>query len=246
MKKGKETTNLVLLIIATMTMLITLSIVAVAAPIGPGTVTDVSSERRTTPGYYQSATTDAYAGNVTSMNIDAITITNVWQGYYGNITGTIVLANSNNQTMYDWNIGTPTGEVFASNSSDITWGSIGCASEAQANSEEDGLGIAETDADGLNETFSNSTPHNQFTVASRTFTSGNCLATSLHNSTSDKQDNLFTNVLLSDGADIVYTALLNNDQLGFDSTTHDFQLIVAENGQAGDTTATTFYFWVEI
>ncbi|MBR9676090.1 hypothetical protein GOV05_03720, partial [Candidatus Woesearchaeota archaeon] len=203
----------------------------------------VSTERRTEPGYYQ---TNAIAGNVTYMNLDATSITNVWQGYYGNITGTVVLANSNNQTMYDWSVSTATGEVFASNSSDIAWASIGCASVAQANTEEDGLGIAETDVDGFNETFSNSTAHNQFIVAARTFTSGNCLAASLHNGSEQKEANLFTNVLLSDGTDIVYTALMNNDQTGFDDATHDFQLIVAENGQLGDTTATAFYFWVEL
>jgi hypothetical protein len=56
----------------------------------------------------------------------------------------------------------------------------------------------------------------------------------------------FQEVVLSDGSNLVYTSLLANDANGFDNKTHDFEMIVGENGHLGDTTSTPYYFYLEL
>lgn len=212
----------------------------VADPIGFDNVTGVSSERRTTASPYNIS---ALAGNVTEMNINAISITQFWQGYYGNITGTIVLANANNETMYDWNIADATGEIYASRSSNINWSGIACADNAQLVTEEGNVGMTASTVDGINETFT--TGVNSFVTGAISLS--NCLEANLHDENGTKTDGLYDNVVLADtDGDIVYTSILNNDATGFDNRSHDFQLIVAENGTNANTQTTMYYFWVEL
>ena len=60
----------------------------------------------------------AIAGNVTEINIDGFTTTQTWQGYYGNISGSIQLANADNKVMYNWSLASPQGEIYASTTSE--------------------------------------------------------------------------------------------------------------------------------
>ena len=45
---------------------------------------------------------------------------------------------------------------------------------------------------------------------------------------------------------IVFASLLEQDLTGFDSSTHDFEMIVLEDGHGTDTQVTSYYFYVEI
>jgi hypothetical protein len=60
----------------------------------------------------------------------------------------------------------------------------------------------------------------------------------------------FDEVLLTDGSaapqNIIYTSILNQDTVGFDGGTHDFEMIVLENGASGKATATNYYFYLEL
>ena len=107
MKGTKKISILVMLVVvfafATVTVM--------ADPIGNGDFTIESSETRDTASAFQ---IDAIAGNITELTLDALGVTTFWQGYYGNVTGSIVLANSNNDTMYDWSVSAASGEVYAS------------------------------------------------------------------------------------------------------------------------------------
>ena len=44
----------------------------------------------------------ALAGNVTEININGFSTTQSWQGYFGNVTGTIQLADASDNQMYNW------------------------------------------------------------------------------------------------------------------------------------------------
>ena len=57
----------------------------------------------------------AKAGNVSALVIAHTRVTEAWQGYYGNITGTITLDDADNFTLYNWNLPDPRGEIYASN-----------------------------------------------------------------------------------------------------------------------------------
>lgn len=222
--------------------------IVLAEPTGPTTaITPLSSSRF---GLNAAQTASAFAGNVTEFNLNANSITQTWQGYFGNITGKIVLGNSDNNTLYDWTLTSPQGEIYATRLSTVpTWSSIACADATDIAAEEIALGVNPTvDKDSVNNTFFNTTSFSTFFVGSVEINQGtqDCYATHLYNSTGAQSVD-FAQVLLSDGSgEIIYTALLEDDALGFDGRTHDFQMIVGENGHNGDTSPSTYYFYLEL
>ena len=63
----------------------------------------------------------AFAGNVTEMTVLGYSVTQSWQGYFGNISGTVQLADGSDFVMYNWSSATPRGEIYASTNSSIQW-----------------------------------------------------------------------------------------------------------------------------
>jgi hypothetical protein len=242
--KNKILVNNRIGIMAIAVALFLLSAIAVCGePNGPLNMTSGGSSRYSTTGGYQ---LNAIAGNVTELNINGTSITQGWQGYYGNVIGTIVLGNSNNRTLYDWTLLSPSGEIYASRASSITWTTINCSNTTEISNEESLLNFITTAKDGINETFS-SQSHPSFFVGSINITTDSCKSTNLHNSTGQNEATKWYELLLADNsANIVYTALLENNKDGFNGSNYDFELIVAEDGHRGDSTTTPYYFWVEL
>lgn len=266
----------------TILMLIVLlfsAVMVLAEPTGPQSVTN-SSERFNADSWLP-YNISAVAGNITSFDIHTWSLTRTWAGFYGNITGTIVLADANNNTMYDWNDASPNGRVYASRDPSVSWSTIACATQAELSGDEaDFTGTNETDEkngkypmDRPNATFVNSTNYNQDTRDSMyanystfwvgpvqingTGEAGECFSTVMHNSTgyvsgdqnAGNDPALFREIALADGngnGDLVYTAIIENDKTGFDNKTHDFQMIVAEDGHGTNTAVTQYYFYVEL
>ncbi len=229
-----------------------------------------------TPGTPQTAPADAagsaaaQAGNVTAINIFGYSTTQTWQGYFGNVSGTIQLADASDNVIYNWTLAEPSGEVYASTNSTITWGNMQCFNFTANGT--GGLGtsggtnqggtnltvlesrfnIASDDVDGVNETFSfapGGDGHDLFYSANLQFSAGECLSTKLFNSGGGQASNQFEEVLLYEPAtsSIVFASLLEEGTLnGFNSEDNDFQMIVPEDGHATDTSATSYYFFVEI
>lgn len=219
--------------------------ISIAAPVGPSSANIGSSSRYSA---INAANISAVAGNVTELNFNANTITNTWQGYFGNVTGTIVLGNSNNQSLYNWNLSSPTGEVYATRNSNIpNWDTISCANQEQINSEDALLGVNQTiDQDSVNRTFLNTTFFNSFYVGGININSTqNCRAVNLYDGTGSASTN-FQEVLLHDGNSMIYTALLTQNSVGFDNRTYDFEMLVGEDGHLGDTNPLSYYFYLEL
>lgn len=225
---------------------------ALGDPQGPDTVTTTTPERRAeTPA----AQVNAQAGNVTAVTITNIQITEHWQGYYGNVSGKITLDDAFNNTLFDWGISTPKGEVYASNGSSVSWSNVKCMNFSNNGSVETTghrynltklerfFNINSTEKDGIDETF------NQTYVNTTGFTAGPNLITEkcpmLTTFVSDNyQTTAFKEVLLTDNLSIIYTALLEVDHTGFDNIIYDFQMLVNEDGHSAG--ATNYYFYVEI
>lgn len=218
-----------------------ISMVAVSAvPTGSdGTITPISSSRF---GTQAAKSTTAYAGNVTEFNLNATSITQTWQGYFGNITGRIVLGNSANQSMYDWTLASPNGEIYASRALLPTWSSIACANTANQTAEDVTLGSTGK-ADAVVNTFT-AASHTGFYVGSVQIVTNTCNTTKPYVNTG--VSGAFEEVLLSDGTNLVYTALLEQNVLGFDGRTHDFEMLVGEDGHDGNVAPTTYYFFLEL
>ena len=186
----------------------------------------------------------AQAGNVTQLSIDGTALTTSWQGFYGNVTGTLILGDANGNKFYTWgNLSSPSGEVYASRSNSVTWASIDCASIANITAEQTYLGQTAADPDSVTNTYT-LTSHPSFLVGATNLTG--CYSTKAYNS-SGVQGNGFWQVLLDDKTNSVYTTLLdNNPETGFNNKPWDFQLLVGENGKVGNEAATPYYFYVEL
>lgn len=154
-----------------------------AAPSGPSSYQNLGSSSYPAAG---AANISAVAGNVSELNFEANTSSSTWQGYFGNVTGTIVLGNANNKTLYNWNLTSPAGQIYATRLATVpTWGSIQCASYAQVATEDNTLGVNQTrDQDSVNKTFLNTTSFSSFFVGNVNINSSqNCYATHLNDAT---------------------------------------------------------------
>jgi hypothetical protein len=173
-----------------------------------------------------------------------------WKAYVGNVTGSYVLKNANNYSIYEWPLGAAIlGEVYLSrnNSLNFTNGAVVCANLTHMQTEQSFFGMTATATDNINNTF-NGTNHTTFNVGTNTIAQNTCKAIALWvNNTAQAQSNtsMFQEIALYDGANLFYASLINNNQIGFENTTmYDFQAIVAENRSSS--TGTPYYFYVEL
>jgi len=219
------------------------AVIVIADPNAPTTLSQVSSTKRDLSTVAPKSI-GAQGGNVTEVNINALTITRSWQGYYGNVTGQIALQNALNETFYNWSLTAVRGEVYATRVNSVTWTSVGCANAANRTLEETYLGQALTDGDSVTNTY-NSTTHPALNVSTVQISANTCFSTYGYvNNNSQASD--FPMVLLQSGANIVYTTILDDNTVGFDGKAHDFELLVGENEKDGNLGATPYYFWVEL
>jgi hypothetical protein len=250
-----------------------------ALPSGPRSLDTSNTARWPT---WAPLNTTAIAGNVTELTFNASTITRTYQGYYGNITGFIVLGDNNNNTLYDWTLASPQGEIYAVRSDVVpSWGLVTCASYNELVSEDIRLNVNETiDEDSVNNTFvvggapdqlsrfgATELVHPQFWVANQSVTANACPLAVMYNS-SAMPSPYFKQVLLSDNTNVpvtpgtstegfvIYTGIIAHtlnpwaESDGFDQRTHDFEMLVGEDGHGiedGSTaTTSTYWFYLEL
>lgn len=240
-----------LLLVAFMALLIS----AMFATAEVGNATDVS--RGDSVRYSLGATgsvQQAWAGNVTGFKMNATSITQRWQGFYGNITGDIVLGDGSNNLFYEWGNANPTGEILAANHTGPDWSSIYCVnwssspSDRRYNEQTLNSFIGYTtdseraNQDAINGTF-NQTFLSSVTIGSVTFTSSNncSMATPFDNNgySPDYQE-----LILSDNESVIFAGILEDGVTGFNGAEADFQLMVGDDGD--DSVTTDYYFFVEL
>ncbi|RKX65700.1 MAG: hypothetical protein DRP42_04340 [Tenericutes bacterium] len=191
-------------------------------------------------------TDSAKGGFVTEINLAATAVTAKWQGYYGNISGSIALADSQGHNMFtwDWIGGTNAVVIATTNESIPPWSSI------QATNADD-MGLMETAAwtswstgstDGALATFDHE--NDSVIIAGVTVS-----ATRGTDSLGAENTGDFSEVVIKDQAipaskdDFLFVAKMNNDKTSFDGTAKDFEMLVA----TPDTGAPeTYYFYVEL
>ena len=211
-----------------------------ANPQGPTSLTNLSTER------YQGAAPyalDAQAGNVTELSIHATSVSRFWAGYYGNISGTIVLSNANNASLYEWNATNAHGQIYAARNDTLQWDSVNCANDALVAQEEADMNMGSS-PERINLTFQYQS-HPEFYVGSNPITQDTCKSTNLYDNTGFQTDSFFQ-ILLQEGSTAIYTTIISPETIGYDGNTYDFQMIVPEDGSLGNTDTTTYYFYVEI
>lgn len=246
-------------------LLYNVSLVLAVEPFG-ATVVNLSSERAPSD---DATSIPAIAGNVTELSITGYSITQSWQGYFGNVSGTIMLADTNDNVMYNWSLASPEGEVYASTNSSIEWNYVQCfnfTADGSYNSDtgqagatslygtnltilESMFGIEEDDVDGVNETFTLlGSGHNTFYTNNLEFFEGECRNTRVFSNAGQGEDDKFEEVLLYEPttSSVIFASLLNENVFGFDDNPHDFEMLVLEDGHLTDTSTTPYYFWIEL
>jgi hypothetical protein len=251
------------------TMLIIFSIRAVLAyPNVPQTITAEKSGYFNMTGWGYEI--PAQAGNITAVNIYDIRSTLFWQGYYGNITGRIVLDDAVNNTMFAWELATPGGEIYATNSSgSVLWDNLTCVNftggEPQHKINGTTLTVqynmnTSTDPaynltyDSFNMTFNLSYPDILSVGANKIgdddTDTEHCsmLYTFVDNAW---QQTRFKEILTFDNdSALVFVTFIENSLNGYEAGSndqHDFQIMVAEDGTPGqESTTTPYYFYVEL
>jgi hypothetical protein len=201
-------------------------------------------------------TLTALGGNLTQLNIGTITQTISWQGYYGNVTGTIMLGDASGNTIYNWEAANPSGQIYASTSQvSFADGNIECYNFSKSGGDyvdldayESSLNMDANSADGINETFNETTSYDAFYIGA-TYINSTCPTVYLFNSTNVSTTDTYQEVMLYDltANDVIYTSIIKPGGIkGFNNLDWDFQMIVAEDGHIGDTTPTTYYFYVAL
>jgi hypothetical protein len=199
----------------------------------------------TAPAQAAASVTTA-GGTFTTLLLNATTQTMRWKAYVGNITGKFSLHDANNATIYDWNIASIAGEVYASRNNSSTWSSVRCVSNSTVTNEQTQLNMSNANVDSINITF-NQTIHRTFYVGTTLIGHSSCraIATYVNNQRqAASESSAFQEVLLDDTQSMVYATLLENRQAGYNNALYDFQMIVAESDISA--TPSPYYFWVEL
>jgi hypothetical protein len=207
---------------------------------------------------------NAIAGNVSELTLYGDSVTQSWQGYFGNVTGAIRLADGSGNVMYNWSLTNPSGEIYSSFNDSIIWTNIQCFNYTAAGTFADDSGqagatsrfgmnltqleglfnITSTDVDGVDETFSLNS-HVAFYTNSKQFSAGECNNSKIF---TQNGTGYFDEVLLysPDTQVVVFTSILKSDALGFDGAKHDFEMLVLEDGRDGNSALTPYYFYLEL
>jgi hypothetical protein len=218
--------------------ILALSIVTAAPDPSGATLTEGTESRGTNSGVSQ---VTAQAGNVTQLDIDQTRITDIWQGFYGSVSGQIVLENSAGSNFYDWTLAAITGEVYATRTTVPDWTQINCSNSTHWEEEETELNIVSSAVDGINETY-NAVSHPTFQVGTKTFAQNVCPSVRPYNGTASASQ--FYNVMLNSNlTNTVYTVILAENQNAFDNSTADFEVLVPADRTTG---LSTYYFYVEL
>lgn len=216
------------------------------------TILNSTSSRRNFTGI---TSLPVIAGNVTALSIHGSTTTQTWHGFFGNISGSLVLSNGANQMMYDWNISSARGQIYATTNSSINWalGNINCYNFSITNYVdyftldylENSFNIPSHADDGINETFKGIT-HPSFYVGYNVIPPNRCHSTNLYSSGVPSTNFTQTILYANDSRSVVFTSLMDGKNIGFDGSPMDFQMIVPADGRNGSTTPTTYYMYIEL
>jgi hypothetical protein len=216
----------------------------------------------------QAGNASAYAGNLTQLVIYSGRSTpQSWQGFYGNVTGSLRLADGSGNALYNWSLETPGGEVYASTNATISWANIQCFNfTAMGNyTPENGTGgntslyginvtqledlynIAHDDLDSVNLTFQNFN-HDTFYTAGNEFLSNECRSLQMFTNNSVAEEGVFEEILLyePESTSVVFTSLLETARKGFNGELVDFEMLVLDDGHGTNLEVTPYYLFLEL
>ncbi len=242
---GKEKLYKILVMSILLALFMVTNYLTYANPSGP-TITFIANETKNPAGATMINTS---GGTITTVTLNATTQNLRWKAYVGNVSGTLTLDDGNDNTLFDWELTSVVGEIYATRTENsINWTGINCSNATHISYEEISLNHTNKD-DNITSTFDDGT-HRGFYVGTREILSDTCFAVHTYVNSSSQQSN-FEEVILYDGTNetngnIIYATPFEDNAYGFDNNTYDFQMIVPEVGLATWTGSTAYYFYVEL
>lgn len=234
-------------LIALVIMALVSSVLVQADPEG-GTVTFITNS---TKAVTAASSRQDPKGTITTITLNSVQQNVKWKAYIGNVTGTLVLRDADDYSIYEWSaIASPSGEVYITRNSSVDWSTIQCANTTNIQTEQTSLGHGGSASDNIVNTFG-STTHQAIGVAGYTIAQSTCKsAFPWVNNTAQTPSisAIFQEVLLMDASyRIVYTSVINQDKSGYRNDTiedrTDFEAIVPDFASIS---VATYYFYVEI
>ncbi len=229
---------------------LTLSTVKAADPVYPD---DIDLIRNVTKNSSDPEFINISGGRIGEFSVNSTSQNLRWKAFLGNISGKFTLDDPEGSTVFDWTISAITGRIYAtSNYSAMSWSTVNCSNVTSLEWENDRFNHTNPD-DNITKTFNasiNSTDdnltvsgsHAEFYVAGRLMVGNTCPTLNTYN-TSSAQDDVFEEIALYDGNSVIYAAILEDDETGYNGNQYDFQMIVPENALSG---TTAYYIYVEI
>ena len=255
-------------VIVTICILALFSVVVLAEPdpSGPANIDRGANERRTADSS-TGVLEVAGAGNVTSLKINSTIITKRWQGFYGNVTGLITLDDADNKTLYNWQLTSTQGEIYAANGSSVSWSNVDClnfsagigsgiSSRYNITHLNNFIGLGsdaeQSEEESVNRTFNmtygdagSGTSGETFDIGSITINNAaNCSMANMYANTG-WQSSSFHEVILTDNTSIIFASILEQDTTGFQNIGIDFEMIVGVNG-TDSSNVRNYYFYAEL
>ncbi|MBR9704269.1 hypothetical protein GOV12_02570 [Candidatus Pacearchaeota archaeon] len=220
------------------------NLIYAAEPLAPDTF---NVTENTTKVNASSAMVNVTGGRVLVFNLTVDTQNTKWKAFLGEITGSLALVDGDGAKIYSWEFTQTTGRVFATRApGSINWSGTNCSNVTHLEAENSALEHTSV-IDNITTTFNTSgiATHKAFPLTTNTIFNDSCpvLNTYVNNVS---QNTSFDEVALYDDTNIVYAALIESDTTGYDGASHDFQMIVPENGNSSRSVSTAYYLYAEL
>lgn len=212
-----------------------------ALPVG---ATSVTAGTPVTLSSVSAGTASAWGGNITQVNLTINSSTLHWQAFYGTVNGSLRLAANATAAVKIWSVSTITGQIYASQSSNIDFTLVNST----------GVNLSNTDSafsflSGAADSATNSGTNNAnpaFNVSQYPVSANSRpVITTMNGSGAQAWQEVVLTTDNTTASKYVFTGLLNNSGNSFSNVSAQFQIIVPAN-QVGTTAATTYYFYGEI
>ncbi len=238
-RRGTQTAGILLLV-----LVIALSVASVLVHAAPSGASIANPFTETAANRSPSSRNDS-GGTITTMVLSSVQQILRWKAYVGNVSSVLTLDDAANFTIYDWDLTSFSGQVYASRYGNLTWSTVTCAPQSLVQSESSFYGMTETPYD-INSTF-NWSIHKGYTVGGNSIAANSCNSTVTYMNDTRQvptTSSPFQEVLVRDANSyLVYMADISDNVQGFDNQTYDFQMIVPESTSGSNT---AYYFYLEL
>lgn len=180
----------------------------------------------------QSDTVNTDPGHIYAVNVTSKQSTRNWAGLYGNATGSLLLGDDNDATLYSWNA--KAEYVYASNASSPDFTTLGSATD---NDVQTAFGFTDS-SDNATQTLSSG-----YSVAPATNSSFSTTGVT----TNSAGGTSWTTAVIQDGANnLIFTGVVQNNGVAYNGATADYQAMVptADGSLSGATQ--TYHLYMEL